>query len=109
MEQKELVDIEFGRTMTSFEKYAVAWREISNRSRDRSGEAAYAHLKDLMYTSLADDCRVVHRLAPGESEKDRVAEEAAELAELKRKGLLNQKISDRWQVTFIFVGVLGIY
>jgi hypothetical protein len=98
VEQKELVDVEFARKIKAFEKNTAAWKMIDSSSVPRSGQAAYTHLKELMYAKLAEDCRMVHLSAPGHSEKDRVAEEAATLAELRKKGLLNQQPSDSWKV-----------
>ncbi|KAJ7453629.1 hypothetical protein B0H11DRAFT_1740870 [Mycena galericulata] len=99
VEQKELVEIEFGRTITSFVKNAAAWKKIQLGSSAASGHAAYARLKDLMYTQLALDCVAVHASVERHLEKDRLAEEAAEDAELKRKGLLNKEGSTNWEVS----------
>ncbi|KAJ7724933.1 hypothetical protein DFH07DRAFT_971050 [Mycena maculata] len=79
VEQKELVDVEFGRSET------------------HSGERAYAHLKDLMYTKLATDCIKVHLSAPQQVEEERKAEEEEALAELTRKGLSDTTALNSWK------------
>ncbi|KAJ7432480.1 hypothetical protein B0H11DRAFT_1940591, partial [Mycena galericulata] len=76
---------------------AAAWKKIQLGSSAASGHAAYARLKDLMYTQLALDCVAVHASVERHLEKDRLAEEAAEDAELKRKGLLNKEGSTNWE------------
>jgi hypothetical protein len=98
VEQKETVEAEFERTIESFRKYATAWKTIGDESEPRSGRAAYAAHKVAMYSQLATDCVAAFASAPGLSEKDRVEEEEAATAELERKGLLNQKLSDSWKV-----------
>jgi hypothetical protein len=104
VEQKEVVDCEFSRTITSFEKNSTAWKTVETKDKPRSGKAAYAHLKSAMYTKLAVNCTTLHLSAPMASEKDRLAEEEEAIAELARKGRLNQKVSDSWKVSFaVFV------
>jgi hypothetical protein len=51
-----------------------------------------------MYMKLASNCTTLHLSAPGASEKDRLAEEEEAIAELVRKGRLNQEPSDSWKV-----------
>ncbi|KAJ7609366.1 hypothetical protein DFH06DRAFT_1346392 [Mycena polygramma] len=97
VEQKELLEEEFPRTIESFRKNAAAFRAIAGMNVSRSGRAAYAHLKDVMYTKLAEDCIELHKSAPGLAEKDREAEEAAAEEELRKKGRLNQKLSDSYK------------
>ncbi|KAJ6543417.1 hypothetical protein DFH09DRAFT_1367992 [Mycena vulgaris] len=109
VEQKELVEVEFGRTVASFKKSAEAWKTLEVGSVPRSGRAAYAHLKDVMYTKLAETCMQVHASAPVRSETDRVEEEKDALAELTRKGQLNQTISDSWKLAtrYLTLGTLA--
>ncbi|KAJ7213692.1 hypothetical protein C8J57DRAFT_1602006 [Mycena rebaudengoi] len=102
VEQKEIVEEEFSRTAASFTKYATTWRAIEVASGPRSGRAAYAHLKDDMYTKLAAACVKIYQSAPGLAEEDRVKEEAEQAAELKKKGLLNTKPSDSWKACLSF-------
>ncbi|KAJ7603599.1 hypothetical protein B0H17DRAFT_899078, partial [Mycena rosella] len=56
VEQKETVEAEFGWTIKSFTQSATAWKTLESMSEKNSGRAAYAHLKDLMYTELARQC-----------------------------------------------------
>ncbi|KAJ7261480.1 hypothetical protein C8J57DRAFT_1634447 [Mycena rebaudengoi] len=97
VEQKDIVEEEFSRTTASFTATATAWKAIEAASLPRSGRAAYAHLKDEMYTKLAAACFKVHESAPGVSEQDKVDEEVAQATELKKKGLLNTTPSDSWK------------
>lgn len=100
MEQKETVEEEFCRTIESFNKNSAAWKTLELRSVPSSGRAAYAHLKQVMYTKLAENCTTTYASAPALSEKDCEEEEKIALAELKRKGLLNKELSDNWKVRF---------
>ncbi|KAJ7073391.1 hypothetical protein B0H15DRAFT_963765 [Mycena belliarum] len=100
VEQKETVEEEFRRTIASFNKNASAWKALEDGSSPRSGRAAYAHLKHVMYMQLAEECLAVQNSAEALSEKDRIAEEAFAAAELKKKGLSNAQVSDNWRVGF---------
>ncbi|KAK6992758.1 hypothetical protein R3P38DRAFT_141697 [Favolaschia claudopus] len=97
LEQKELVEEEFKRTIRSFKSHAAAWKTIRDRSEPRSGEAAYAHLKSRMYTRLAEDCEKLQASAPSLADKDRIQEEKEAADELKKKGLLNKELSVNWE------------
>ncbi|KAJ7238440.1 hypothetical protein C8J57DRAFT_1478667 [Mycena rebaudengoi] len=97
VEQKDIGEEEFSRTTASFTATATARKAIEATSLPRSGRAAYAHLKDEMYTKLAAASFKAHESAPGVSEQDKMDEEVAQAAELKKKSLLNTTPSDSWK------------
>ncbi|KAJ7744325.1 hypothetical protein B0H16DRAFT_1463193 [Mycena metata] len=97
-EQAELVDVEFDRTITAFEKSASAWKILHSECMPGSGEASYAHNKYLMYIMLAQHCSAAKVKAPGLSEKDEEDELAKALDLLKKKKKSNQELPEDWEV-----------
>lgn len=98
-EQAELVDVEFDRTITAFEKSASAWKILHSECMPGSGEASYAHNKYLMYIMLAQHCSAAKVKAPGLSEKDEEDELAKALDLLKKKKKSNQELPEDWEVS----------
>ncbi|KAJ7723265.1 hypothetical protein B0H16DRAFT_1737330 [Mycena metata] len=96
-EQAELVDVEFDRTITAFEKSASAWKILHSECMPGLGEASYAHNKYLMYIMLAQHCSAAKVKAPGLSEKDEEDELAKALDLLKKKKKSNQELPEDWE------------
>ncbi|KAJ7692010.1 hypothetical protein B0H16DRAFT_1353113, partial [Mycena metata] len=98
-EQAELVDVEFDRTITAFEKSASAWKILHSECMPGSGEVLYAHNKYLMDIMLAQHCSAAKVKAPGLSEKDEEDELAKALDLLKKKKKSNQELPEDWEVS----------
>jgi phage-related minor tail protein len=55
-EEKDTLEEEFQQSAESFDKMSKVWKELSRRSQDSMGAAAYASKQSAMYSKLAVDC-----------------------------------------------------
>lgn len=55
-EEKEILEEEFRRAITSFEKMSASWKQLGERSSKRRGASGYARKKVDMHAQLRDEC-----------------------------------------------------